>query len=266
MHRILRRALAAVGAAAAAAIMVGGNIQSAQATDQPMTVISHRCNVDGSSYVENTALQCIRSVAHGHTFLDGDIRFTSTGVPYILHDSTLALFNCSQAISSVSTPTALSCLADNKQQGQTLFQFMLSVKAAGPNARVSLEAKVNPTSTQWAAINTALSDAGVSKSQVLWNGFDRATLAEADGEGFPLIGLACNCDMNPASEAAYIDVFVQSGATLDATTAAAYTAAGKDVATYDFDGSANYQTAEDRGVDYLYANTPDAAQTWVDSH
>lgn len=151
----------------------------AQATGNPGAVcIAHRGNP--TTHPEETIPTYDAALSAGWT-IDGDIRFTSTGYPMMLHDADLGLFGApTVALDSVSQTVAQSY---HSASGDAV-ESLNSVKAQMTTYTGTFgefELKVNPTSAEWTIFNTRL---GGLKDRVLITSFDVPTVREAQDQGY----------------------------------------------------------------------------------
>lgn len=247
MKRILVLILSAL------AVLVTG---PAQATTSPeITIIAHRCN--GSIYTEDTQMACVKAAATGATWLDADVRWTSTNLPILLHDPDLHLFGApGLLVNSVSTTVARHHLspAPAINQPTTLIQFRDTMLATHTNG--SVEPKINPTETQWGQLDSAF--AGI-KDRVLLNSFDPAVLAEAIAHGYTV---ALNTTDDPVTVPAGVHLVIQSAATIDTDTVAALAEQG--IATWcGCNGPDVWAAMVAAGVTGFATDDHVGAQSWV---
>lgn len=226
-----------------------------------ITVLAHRCH--SSTYTESTSLAAIRAVVDGSRFLDGDVRFTKTNNPVLVHDADLGIFNApSVLIANVTTTEAGKHLSDSNQNIQTLAQFRDVILATNtPN--VSVELKVRPTSTQWSTVASKLTPIF---GRVLLNSFSFDTLADAHARGFGRLAVNTMTDLTPSQIPSYVGIVIQKFSTVDATTAANVIGAGKEIWCYQCDNANAWQTAKTLGATGFVTDNWIAAQAWVDTH
>lgn len=247
------------GCALLSLVSVFALVGEAEAAPLPgsVTVIAHRCN--GSIYTEQTTLACVRAAATGAEILDGDVRFTSTGNPVMLHNADLGVFNCpTKLIAEVSTTTAGKCLSDSNQNIMTLYQLKDLVIATG--TRVSIEPKVRPSAAQWDAIDSRLASI---KGRVILNSFDPATLGDAAARGYTPLALNTANDLAPAQVPPGVSIVIENAANVDPASVAALTGAGIETWCYACNDPATWQAMVDAGVTGFATDDHDAAEEWL---
>lgn len=259
----MKRALVAVISVLTLFLVLVTGLRMARAeTTTPITIIAHRCNGTsaGSIYTENTQMSCVKAAATGATWLDADIRWTSTNLPVLLHDPDLHLFGApGLMINSVSTTVARQHLspAPAINQPTTLTQFRDTMLATHTNG--SVEPKINPTETQWGQLDTAF--AGI-KDRVLLNSFDPAVLLEATAHGYTT---ALNTTDDPASVPAGTHIVIEQAVNIDAGTLAALAEQG--VAMWcGCDTPAVWAAMVALGVSGFATDDHEGAQAWVDAN
>ncbi len=222
----------------------------------PFTIIAHRCN--GSVYTETTSVGCVKAAAKGATFLDGDIRFTSTDNPVMLHNEHLGIFGAPTVmIRNVSTTAASKYVSASNQNLMTLTQFRDT--AVATDSDLSLEPKVRPTAAQWDKVDAILAPV---KSRVFMNSFDPRVLADARARGYTWLGLSTADDPRLPLPAG-VDVVVEQAAKVDAGTVRAVTATGVEVWCYACETPASWDAMAAAGVTGFATNQHDDAQAWA---
>jgi glycerophosphoryl diester phosphodiesterase len=171
MHRVPLVTALVIGLAALAG--------PAHATGNPDAVcIAHRGNP--TTHPEETIPTYDDALSAGWT-IDGDIRFTSTGYPVMLHDANLGLFGApTVAIASVTQTVAQSyhsTSGDNVESLNSVKAQMISY----PGTLGEFELKVVPTSAEWTIFNTRL---GGLKDRVLITSFDVSAVRAAQDQGY----------------------------------------------------------------------------------
>lgn len=202
-HRLHRLALAAVAVFAFTVITQAG----ATAVPAPVQCIAHRGGP--TTHTEETEPTYEAALDAGVSEVEGDIRWTATGYPYMLHDATLGLFgHSSVAISSVSGTTLggstyISTSGDKIESLYALRQQIL----AHPGARLQAELKTVPTSEQWAMLATRLNPI---KDVTTLTSFNADTVQEAQIRGYRTGLLA-----STFSETTEAPVFAQDFSTIE---------------------------------------------------
>lgn len=220
------------------------------------TIVAHRCN--GSGYTEETVVACVRAAATGATTLDVDVRFASTGTPVALHDPDLGLFGAPTVpITSLGWTPAAQYVSPEGQNLATLRQIRDVAVAA--DVDLSIEPKVRPTATQWAAIETAL---GPWKARTLVNTFDTATLADAHARGFER--LSFNTYTLPVTVPAGADIVTVKGSAMNAANVDVLLQSGVAVWCFQCEGGpAVWDPLLAIGVTGFSVDDHDTAETWV---
>lgn len=148
------------------ALLAGAS--SARADTAPV-LIAHR---GGDGGTQDTLAAFTSTPA---TTWEGDIRWTSTGWPVLLHDEHLGVFGCPTIlIVKVSMPAARKCgpLA-------SVAQVVSAAKTRGVD--LWLELKVAPTSAQWTELDAELAPV---KDHVVIQSFYPGRLANAERRGY----------------------------------------------------------------------------------
>lgn len=257
----LRALLAVLALAAFALVPLASSPASSTAAaatwpSPAATVIAHRCN--GAGYTEETVVACVRAAATGATTLDVDVRFASTGTPVALHDPDLGLFGApSVLITSLGWTPAAQYVSPEGQNLATLRQIRDLAVAA--DVDLSIEPKVRPTATQWAAIDTAL---GSWKSRTLLNTFDPATFADARARGFER--LSFNTYTLPVTVPAGADIVTVKGSAMTAANVDVLLLTGVSVWCFQCEGGpAVWNPLLAIGVTGFSVDDHDTAETWV---
>jgi len=221
-----------------------------------ITIIAHRCNESGI-YPGDISVGCVNAAAKGAQILDGDIRFTSTGDPVILHNADLGVYGCpDKLIANVSTAFAGTCRSTANGQIVSLVQFRDMVIATGTKA--SLEPKTIPTAAQWAKINSALAPI---KADVLMNSFDSKVLSAAHDYGYDWLALNTTGDVT--SVPSYVHIVIENAANIDAANVALLGAQGVSVWCFGCDTPAVWSAMAGMGVTGFATDDHRAAQSWL---
>ena len=259
MRRLLTLAGCTAVAVAAALIpqpAAAPVVQSAGWNGTRWSIMAHRCN--GSVYTEQTSVGCTKAASKGATLLEGDVRFTSTGVPVMLHNADMGVFGAPTVlIGTISTTTAYGYVSSKGQNIMTLHQFR--DLAVATDSDIAVEPKVRPTAAQWDSIDLHL--AGI-KDRVLLNSFDRLTIADAAARGYTWLGMSTTNDPTFPLPAG-LDVLFQNAAYIDAATVAAVQAAGVEMWCYVCDTPASWDAMTAMGVTGFSTDNHAAAQTWA---
>jgi glycerophosphoryl diester phosphodiesterase len=220
------------------------------------TIVAHRCN--GSVYTEQTSVGCVKAAAKGATYLEGDIRFTSTGIPVMLHNPDMGVFGApSVLIANITTTQAFQYVSPLNQNIMTLQQF--KDLAVATDSDMVVEPKVRPTAAQWDAIDARL---GGIKDRVLMNSFDRLTIADAAARGYTWLGMSTTNDPTFPLPVG-LDVVFENAANIDAATVAAVKAAGAEVWCYVCDDPTSWAAMAALGVTGFSTDDHAGAQVWA---
>lgn len=250
---------AVVVALAAALVPAVPAPSSAPATAAGITVIAHRCNGATDIYTEQTQTACVKAVAAGATTIDGDLRWTSTNTPVMLHDPDLGVFGAPTVqINAVSYTAARQYVSAEGQVLSTLTQLRDLALATGVD--LSIEPKTTMTTAQWDKTDTALAPV---KDRVLLNSFTPATLTQAAARGYTRLALNANVDVAPAAVPAGVGIVIQKASTIDAATVAALTAAGIQTWCFECDTPTSWTALTAMGVTGFATDDHDAAEVWL---
>lgn len=211
-----------------------------------VTVRAHRGGIH-ANLIENTALNYRAAAAEGRLAWEGDIRFTSSNIPMMLHDSTLALFGCpTKSIATTTVTGARACVAPNGQTVSTLYEMLVEMKAAGANAWVEL--KTNPTSVQWVELDSRLAP---YKDRIVIESFLAPALLAATTRGYSTALLSTTAVL-PSTLPAGTDWFAPTWTAITATQVTAMHTAGYKVTAWTVNTLDRPKVAA--GVDEIISN------------
>jgi glycerophosphoryl diester phosphodiesterase len=143
-----------------------------------VTCVAHRGSP--TNHTEETVPTYTEAIAERAGTIDGDIRFSDTNYPVMLHDSTLDEFGSSSKIADVSVTTAQTHKSSTGDVMATLYQ-VTSLLAAHPDVRWEFELKTVPTSAQWTVLNSRLASL---KSRGVLTSFNESTVSKIEAEGY----------------------------------------------------------------------------------
>lgn len=257
MKKILTAGILAILLTASSTAMCAPRAEGVEAGD--ITIIAHRCNGNGGTYAEDSSVACVYAAATGAKILDGDIRFTSTSNPVILHNPDLGIFGAPEIdIDTVSTPVARSHLSPSNENMMTLTQFRDTVIATDTSA--SLETKSSVTAAQWTKINTILLPI---KSKVFWSAFDLPTLELEHTFGYDTLALNTNTDVT--SVPAYVDIVIEKASMIDAANVSLLNSQGVEVWCFSCNTPEVWASMVSMGVTGFATDDHNAAEIWVDT-
>lgn len=189
-------------------------------------------------YTQGTLRAFTTAYAEGARIWDTDVRFTRTGVPMILHDSTLVAFGSSLRIADVAYTYAKSLRASDGGQIMSLWDFTQAMQAY-PSVVASIELKTAPTATQWQTIDARLKRLG---ARVIIGSFNGYTVRAAQVRGYRTGLIDSSGTLTPTRVRSFGTTFYESLGVLTPTYAAELRAGG---------------------VSQVEAWTPDTAAGWA---
>jgi glycerophosphoryl diester phosphodiesterase len=249
-HRLHRLAFAAATALALSVISPAG----AGAVAAPVECIAHRGGA--TTHTEETEPTYEAALDAGVPEVEGDIRWTSTGYPYMLHDATLGLFgHSSVAISSVSGTTLggatyVSTSGDHIESLYALRQQIL----AHPGSKLQAELKTVLTSAQWTMLATRLDPI---KDVTTITSFDPDTIQEAQIRGYRTGFLA-----STFSETTEAPIYAQDFSTIEPDDVDIHNRRGVTTQAWTPDTVSAWNDLRSAGVSAIITNKPLDCMTW----
>lgn len=257
--QIAARASFLVGwfAAVAAAMLVVSAVADASPAHN-VTCVAHR---GGShwlpAHTEQTEATWDQAIAANVPVVEGDIRFTSTGYPYLLHDATLGLYgHPTVALASVtgttaSGPTYVSATGDKIQ---SLYSARTKLLAA-PGVRAELELKTVLDADDWAMLGTRLDSL---RDRVTLTSFNKATVQAAQEHGYRT-GL-----ISSAAEATTeAPIYAIDFGALEPDDVAIHASVGVATETWTIDTVGQWDDAAAAGVTSIVTNDPAGCAVWA---
>lgn len=244
--KIITVALAVIVAVWAPALAV--------AVPEPIACIAHRGGA--GTHTEETEQTYTDALDAGVIEVEGDVRWTSTGYPYMLHDATMGLFaHPTINLADVSGTTAsgstyVSTSGDKIYSLYALRELLLD----HPGTRLQAELKTVLTTAQWTMLASRLDPI---KSRTTITSFSKATVQAAQEHGYRTGLLSSTFD--PTTEA---PVFAIDFAALEPDDVAIHTSVGVATQTWTIDTSTQWADAADAGVSAIITNQPVACMTW----
>lgn len=233
------------------------NTGSAKATaPSDIVCIAHRGGA--STHTEETAFTYEASISASVKEVEGDVRWTATGYPYMLHDSTLGLFgHPSVALSTISgaTATGLTYVSATGDKLLSLYALRQQLIDA-PAVRLQLELKTILTEDQWTMLATRVDPI---KDRTTITSFNKDTVQEAQIRGYRTGLLSTVFD-----ETTEAPIFAISFSALDADNVALHKRRGVDTQTWTIDTESQWNTAADAGVTGIITNDPVGCMEWTE--
>jgi glycerophosphoryl diester phosphodiesterase len=151
----------------------------AGADTPPIECVAHRGNP--TTHTEETMPTYSAILATNPDAIDGDIRFSSTGYPYMIHDASMGQFNHpSVNIADISGTTAVSYRSDSGDHIASLYEVSQAL-VAQPGMRLEVELKIVPTSAEWTMLASRLDPI---RNRTTVTSFDLDTVRSAQDEGY----------------------------------------------------------------------------------
>jgi glycerophosphoryl diester phosphodiesterase len=262
---VTRRGAAAVAFLAAGLALTGWST-GAPATVAPApcapvpAVVAHRGGTERA--MENTLGAFRAAGAAGVTTWELDVRFDVRGTPVVLHDATV------DRVSPLSGRVADLDASDGgipTDDGQYVPALREAyAEAVAYDAFVLTELKVMPTEAQWRVLADEI-DRSVGRDSVLLMSFAR-DVVQAAREHVPsaATGLLHNAGYLHAEQIRpYGDAFLKSYATLSASRAAEWRAAGLRLYAWTVDHEADWARMAALPVDDVITDRPIAYRAWA---
>jgi glycerophosphoryl diester phosphodiesterase len=196
------------------------------------------------------------ALAAGVAEIEGDVRFTSTGYPYLLHDANLTLFgHGSVPISSVSGTTATGPTYVSASGDKLMSLYSARQKlVANPGVAAQFELKVEPTEDQWDMLANRL---GPIKERTTITSFNRATIQEAQVRGYRT-GLLSST----FSDTTEAPIFAINFNALEPDDVDIHSRVGVATQTWTIDTVAQWDDAAAAGVTAIITNDPAGCMAW----
>jgi glycerophosphoryl diester phosphodiesterase len=248
--RILKGA--AVGAiVAASAVICSG---PAGATSGPVTCVAHR-GAPEPGRTEQTESVYTAAIADGAPVIDGDVRFSSTDYPYMLHNADMGLFRSSTKLADITGTKAVSYTAPDGSHIASLFDVR-EIVLDHPGVRLEVELKTVPTPAQWERLHSRLDPIG---DRVTVTSFDLSTVRTAQDEGFRAGYLAKTPTTITAS--AYVS---QDFATITTANVNRLSARGVEVAAWTPNDAGQWESLYGMGVRTINTDDVRSCLTWAE--
>lgn len=255
----LKRAALAAPVLAVALLATAGPVGPARATSPAdVECIAHRGgNRWTPAHTEETADTYAAAIAAGVAEVEGDVHWSSTGYPYLLHDATMGLFaHPSVTLASISGTTATGPTYVSATGDQILSLYALrTMLVASPATRAQIELKTVLTDDQWTMLATRLD---AIRGRVTITSFNRDTVQAAQVHGYRTGLLSGTPDVTTEAP-----TFVQDFATLDADDVAAHALVGVATQVYTPDTIADWNAAAAAGVTAIITDDPIGCATWA---
>lgn len=216
--------------------------------------IAHRGG-DETGHTEETIDTYRNSLDAGVPEVEGDIHFSSTGYPYLLHDTDMGVFDKDDVLlKDVSGTTAKTYVSDEGDVIASLAE-VADLLRQYPDASAQFELKETPPSQKsWDLINARIGD---MKDRVRLSSFAASRLATAKASGYRTI-YATNVDVKTK----VAPTVAQNSSTLSTANIRAYHALGMKVAVWTPGSVARWNVWKARGVDEIYTDHGVACTNW----
>lgn len=236
------------------AVVVGVNAATSAHADTPVTCIAHRGGPTGSQ-AEETMPVYTSAAADGLTVLDGDVRWSSTGYPYMLHNADMGLFgHASVDLADISGTTASSYRATDGSQIASLYQVSQLLQL-NPGVGLEVELKTTLTEAQWAMLATRLDPI---RGMTTVTSFSLATVRAAQDHGYRTAYLVSA----PTSSTA-APVVDQDYPTITRAEVLKLAAVGVNVEAWTPNTVSEWNALADLGVTAINTDDPRACVTWA---
>jgi glycerophosphoryl diester phosphodiesterase len=195
------------------------------------------------------------AAADGLTVLDGDVRWSSTGYPYMLHNADMGLFgHASVDLADISGTTASSYRATDGSQIASLYQVSQLLQL-NPGVGLEVELKTTLTEAQWAMLATRLDPI---RGMTTVTSFSLATVRAAQDHGYRTAYLVSA----PTSSTA-APVVDQDYPTITRAEVLKLAAVGVNVEAWTPNTVSEWNALADLGVTAINTDDPRACVTWA---
>ncbi len=223
----------------------------ADAAPGPIRCIAHRGGE--STHTEQTIPTFAENIAAGVTEVEGDVRFTETGYPMMLHDAALTKFGSSLLLANLSTGEAKSHVSDSGNVIATLYELR-TLLLANPTIKLQLELKEAMTPEEWTMLASRIAVLG---NRVTLTSFSLATVRQAQDRGYRTGFLSPVQNITTAAP-----VFIVHAAQVESDDVAAHLEAGVRTQVYTPDTVSAWEMARTAGVSAIITNKPLQCMTW----
>jgi glycerophosphoryl diester phosphodiesterase len=143
----------------------------------------HRGNI--AMTPENSRAGIASAIKNGAYGIEFDVRFTRTGYPVVMHDSSMKrTTTCtSSVVEKITTTKFKSCLLSNKEHAPSLYEFLKYGNSKSTKVRYELELKTVPTTAQGKLVLNRL-DSFSMRSRVRIISFKTAALDKMKSLGW----------------------------------------------------------------------------------
>lgn len=246
-------------AATSAVFAVGGLASPAVATlPADIICIAHRGGE--TSHTEQTAFSYTTALTAGVPEVEGDVRWTSTGYPYMLHDSDMGLFgHPTVALSSISGSTATGPTYESVTGDKILSLYALRQQlVASPTTRTQLELKTVLTEAQWTMLATRLNPI---KDRTTLTSFNKDTVQAAQEHGYRTGLLSSTFD-----ETTEAPTFAINYNALEPDDVDIHKRVGVDTQTWTINTVAQWNDAASAGVTAIITDDPVGCMAWTEGN
>jgi glycerophosphoryl diester phosphodiesterase len=241
-----------VFSAAVCAVLALAVITPAGAASADVACIAHRGGE--SSHTEETLPTYADNIAAGVTEIEGDVRFTSTGYPMMLHDADLGEFGApTLLLANLGTGAAKSHESPTHDVIATLYEVR-TLLLANPSVKAQLEMKETMTSAMWDMLASRVAVLG---NRVTITSFSLTTVRQAQDRGYRTGLLSSTDSITTAAPTFIVDV-----ANLESDDVARHSEAGVATQVYTPDTVTAWNTARAAGVSAIITNKPLECATW----
>jgi glycerophosphoryl diester phosphodiesterase len=227
--------------------------QPADSAAPPVECIAHRGGAH-TGHTEET-IPAYRAALALPVQVEGDIRWTATGIPVLLHDPDLGVFGAPGVnVAAVSTTTAKTYRSPSGDVIATLYEVR-QLLAATAGARAQLELKTALTAAQWVTLADRLNPVRV---QVTITSFSLASVRAAQDHGWRT-GLIGTGDTAATSA----PIYVEASGNVDAASVARLRSVGVTTQAWTPDTPAAWDTAAAAGVSGVITDDPAGCRAWA---
>jgi glycerophosphoryl diester phosphodiesterase len=233
---------------------LGSSAAPASAAPDGVSCIAHRGGIVAGHSEETIPTYTSALTTMPDVEIEGDIRFSRTGYPMMLHNGHLGEFGAPTVLlADLSVGQAKAFVAPTGDTMASLYDLRILL-LAHPGARAQLELKEAMTPERWTMLASRID---VLRPRVTLTSFNINTVREAQDRGYRT-GFLSSAD-HPTTAA---PLFIQAWAQIDAASVQAHTDVGVQTQAYTPDTVAAWNTVLSAGVTAIITNQPAACLAW----
>lgn len=244
-----------IGALCALVLTLLAPAGGASATAQPVTCVAHRGAA--TTHTEETLPTYSAALAGGAIHLDGDVRWTSTGYPYLIHNADMGLFgHPDKDIADITGTVAVSYLSASGDHIASLWDIR-QLLISNPSATIEIELKTVLSQAQWDMLGTRIDEI---RSRVMVVSVNLDTVRTAQDRGYRTARHASS--ITRATSSPIVD---QDYTTITAQSVADLADVGVVTEAWTPNSESDWTTLANKGVTIINTDDVFACLAWNDS-